>query len=98
MATIVQAWQLLKIDRNTHTHTHTITLTLMKTEQAVSIPLKTQISLAAHTFDISVYRCNVFLQFLLSSVIIGIIECVVSIFLSMYIKICKLPNQLCFKV
>jgi len=34
-----------------HTHKHTLALTLVKTEQAVSSPLETQISIKAHTFD-----------------------------------------------
>ena len=63
-----------------------------------------------HLFSaLSVSLCKTVLQFCLSLVITGIIECVVNTScccccffnkrnISMYIKICKQPNQLCCKV
>ena len=69
----------MAIIENGAQRTHTLPLTLMKTEQTVSIPLKTQVSITACTFVFySVYLCNIFLQFLLSLVITGLIECVVN--------------------
>ena len=40
----IQVWQPLKMEHNAHT------LTLMKTEQTVSSPLETQVSITACTF------------------------------------------------
>ena len=54
-----------------HTHKHTLALTLVKTEQAVSSPLETQISIKAHTFDTCFLFIFVFFVFFTISTFLG---------------------------
>ena len=95
------------------TYAHTlqwITLTLMKTEQTVSITLETQVSLTTHTFDICFLlfvtfnkQTKYFLGHNRDNINRMCCEHTLLVFLnkknmSVYIMICKQPNQLCCKV
>ena len=94
-----------------HTHYSELHLTLMKTEKTDSVTLETQVSLTTHTFDICFLLCLflfvTFFTFYFS--FLGHnsdnrMHCEHPLLflnkrnISIYIKICKLPNQLCCKV
>ena len=87
-----------------HTHSSELHLTLMKIEQTISITLETQVSLTTHTFDICfLLFLFLFVTFFYNFSFLGHNVVNARIFLNkrnirMYIKICKLPNQLCCKV
>ena len=104
----VQAWQPLKMEHNIHTHI-TVNYTNTHENWAVSITLETQVSLTTHTFDI----CFLLFLFLFVTLFTifsfhghnrdNRMRCEHMFFwkkrnISMYVKICKLPNQVCCKV